>query len=143
MQLELSYASDVLPAITGCAQLLSVNLRLTYVAGVWKELLSTDLLWYVSPEKRRTYKLRPVDSTALSWSWGSVAMNQAITYGVNPINSGWLKSNVLLDDAIREVYCEPESVTNPFGKVKAAYLKLNATLYPWYLCYFCISVRRD
>jgi hypothetical protein len=44
---------------------------------------------------------------------------------------------VLLLDAIKEVHCEPESATNPFGKLKDAYLKLDAILYPWYLRFFC------
>jgi hypothetical protein len=142
MQLELSYADDILPAIAGCAQLLAVNLKLTYVAGLWKELLSTELLWYVKPEKRGAYEMRPVDSTAPSWSWASVAMKQSITYGEESKTSAWLKSDVLLRDAIQEAHCEPESEANPFGKIKAAYLKLDAILYPWYLRSLCLTARR-
>jgi hypothetical protein len=143
MQLELSYADDVLPAIAGCAQLLAVNLKLTYVAGLWKEQLSTDLLWYVKPLRLGPYDMRPTDTTAPSWSWASVAMRQSIVYGVVSRKQGWLKSNVLLRDAIQEVYYEPESKLNPFGKVNPAYLKLDATLYPWYIRSLCRRKRRD
>ena len=69
MQLELSHPSDVLPAIAGCAQALAFHLKLTYVAGMGKEKLSTDLLWYVKPLRHKEPpEPRPKDSTAPSWS---------------------------------------------------------------------------
>jgi hypothetical protein len=48
-----------------------------------------------------------------------------------------LTSTTLLNDAIKEVYCEPLLASNPFGKLKGAYLRLEAVLYPWYLRLFC------
>jgi len=49
----------------------------------------------------------------------------------------WAASNILLHNAIKEVYCEPESIHAPFGKLKNAYLKLDTVLYPWYIRRFC------
>jgi hypothetical protein len=137
MQLELSFPSDVLPAVAGCAQAMALHLKFNYVAGLWKEMLPTDLLWHVVPHKQGAIsKPRPKDSTAPSWSWASVSMRQTITH-VGWRGVGWMTSNMLLRDAIKEVCCVPESATNPFGKLKDAYLKLDAVLYPWYLRWYC------
>jgi hypothetical protein len=137
MELELTVPADVLPAIAGCAQLLALSLKLTYVAGLWKELLPTDLLWHV--KQRRHVKIaRPPDSTAPSWSWASVAMNQTIVHIEGHRGGGfWQTSDILLRNKITDVHCEPQSATNPFGKVKSASLRLKAVLYPWYLRTIC------
>jgi hypothetical protein len=142
MQLELSYPSDVLRAISGCAQALALHLNLNYVAGIWQEMLPTDLLWYVNPPKKRVAsKARPTDSWAPSWSWASVQMGQTIKHidchGVIPVCASKLTRNLLLRDAIKEVHCEPESASNSSGKPKDVYLRFNAVLYPWYLRWFC------
>jgi hypothetical protein len=137
MELELTVPADVLPAIAGCAQLLAASLNLTYVAGLWKELLPTDLLWHVK-QRRHVKLVRPSDSTAPSWSWASVAMKQTIVHIEGHRGGGvWRSCNVQLRNKIMEVHCEPQSSTNPLGKVKSASLKLSAVLYPWYLRTIC------
>jgi hypothetical protein len=142
MELELSFPSDVLPAIAGCAQALALYLKFNYVAGMWKETLPTDLLWYVKPSKQGLVaKPRPKDSTAPSWSWASVSMRQTITH-TSWKSIKWLIRDAILRDAIKEVYCAPVSATNPFGKLKEAYLRLEGVLYPWYLRSFCLTTRR-
>jgi hypothetical protein len=151
MQLELSYLSDMLPAVAGCAQVMAKQLNHNYVAGLWEETLPTDLLWYVQTKRHRTVpKPRAEGSTAPSWSWASVSIGQIIRHvDCNlVITEGrwkgevWLTSEALLSDAIREIHCEPESATNPFGKLKRSYLKLNTVLYPWYLRLYCPLSRR-
>ncbi|KAH8586378.1 heterokaryon incompatibility protein-domain-containing protein, partial [Bisporella sp. PMI_857] len=75
MQLELSVASDVLPAIAGCAEAIAYHRNFKYVAGMWKETLSTDLLWFAWPHKPFGFgKARPVQLSIPSWSWASMAM---------------------------------------------------------------------
>jgi len=140
MELQLTVTADVLPAIAGCAQLLASSLKLTYVAGLWKELLPTDLLWHVK-QRRHVKMVRPDDSTAPSWSWASVAMEQTIVHIDGYNGSAWKQSEVLLRDKITEVHCEPQSVTNPFGKIKSAFLKFDAVLYPWYLRTICTMAK--
>ena len=138
MRLNLTYSSDVLPAIAGCAQTLAPHLNLTYVAGMWKETLATDLLWYIKAlTVRACPKSRPSDTTAPSWSWASVSMQQTILHIRCRSDRTWPKSSALLKDAIKEVYYEPQSATNPFGKLENTHLKLDAVLYPWYLRWFC------
>jgi hypothetical protein len=138
MELDLSDPSDVLPAIAGCGQALASHLNFAYVAGMWKETLPTDLLWFVARQKHYA-KRRPrsKDSTAPSWSWASVSMEQNIQCPNWRKDDRWLTNDMLLRNAIREVHYEPESTTNPFGKLKDAYLKLDAVLYPWYIRSYC------
>lgn len=138
MQLSLSFSSDVLPAISGFAQLLADHLKYDYVAGLWKETLASDLLWYVKPQATDRFpRPRPRDSFAPSWSWASIEMTQNIKH-VKPEKHFMMRtSDLLLREAIVEIYCEPESGINPFGKLKDAYLKFNARLYPWYIRRFC------
>lgn len=142
MQLGISFSTDVLPAIGGCAQVLAHHLNLTYIAGLWKETLSTDMLWHV--EHQNKARKRPADSTAPSWSWASVAMEQTITHiGWDNGKSVWTSSQTLLDDVLREVYCKPQSESNPFGRLKIAYLRLDATLYPWHIRFFCNLAKEE
>ena len=144
MQLNLTYSSDVLPAITGYAQILAPHINFTYVAGMWKETLATDLLWYIMPLKAKVGpRSRPTDTTAPSWSWASVSMGQAILYTQCLGDFSWPKSSALLHDMIKEVYCKPQLGTNSFGKLEDAYLKVDAVLYPWYLRLFCNIAMRE
>jgi hypothetical protein len=136
MELKLTVPADVLPAIAGCAQLLVSSLGMTYVAGLWKELLPTDLLWHVK-QRRHVKMARPEDSTAPSWSWASVAMEQTIAHIDGFRGPAWKTSEILLRDSITDVHFEPLSPANPFGKVRSAYLALDAVLYPWYVRTIC------
>jgi len=80
---ELTYPSDRLPAIAGFAQQLQRQTGLQYVAGLWRETMTSDLLWSVSWDHYRiddTQNLpiespRYLDSTVAlegpSWSWAS------------------------------------------------------------------------
>lgn len=146
MRIELSVPSDVMPAIAGCAQAMALRYRLNYVAGLWRETLLTDLMWYVRLQvMQSTSRRRPPDSTAPSWSWASVAIGQAIAHigGQAEVNHLPSRCELLLEDAIREIHCEPESVTNPFGKLREAYLRIDAVLYLWYLRSFCTVAERQ
>jgi hypothetical protein len=146
MQLELSYPADVLPAISGCAQALMLHLNIDYVAGMWQQTLSTDLLWYVSPPgSQAASKQRPANSWAPSWSWASVQMGQNIVFldCYKSLSTDHIANNLLLRNAIKEVHCEPESASNPFGRMKYGCLSISAMLYPWYLRYFCLAARQQ
>lgn len=166
MELGITKSSDVLPAIGGCAQILSHHLQLEYHAGLWsghstsdstkdlsatdawKQILVMDLLWHVRFQTsvlNKTYaERRPIDSTAPSWSWASIAMGRTIAHiGWGDRNSDWTLTQPLLETALKEVHCEPESDLYPFGNLKSAYLKLHATLYPWHIRFFCYVAKRE
>lgn len=138
MQLRLTETSDALPAVAGLAQYLSRYVESDYVAGLWKEVLPTDMLWFATPvQQRLSPKSRPKETTAPSWSWASVAMGPDVGYINCNRSETFPNSKKLLEFALKEIYCEPESTLNPFGKLKLAYLKLRTILYPWYLRVFC------
>lgn len=138
MQLRLKETSDALPAIAGLAQYLSRYVESDYVAGLWKEFLPTEMLWFAMPV---VYKLspkpRPKDTTAPSWSWTSVAMGPAIEYINCNRTVAFPTSENFLEVALKEIYCESESPLNSFGRVRLAYLRIDMILYPWYIRRFC------
>ena len=65
---RLTHDSDKLVAISGVARNIAQQFRGEYVAGMWRENLIEQLLWFVSgaPEPR------PSGYRAPSWSWASV-----------------------------------------------------------------------
>jgi hypothetical protein len=74
--LQLSYEGDRLPAFSGLAQQYQNRLKSEYLAGIWRENLGADLLWYARPElgseAQRYYTKKPVKWRAPSWSWASI-----------------------------------------------------------------------
>ncbi|RYO97529.1 hypothetical protein DL765_011130 [Monosporascus sp. GIB2] len=73
--LELTYPSDRIVAFSGVASTIQEATGLTYIAGIWKELLPHELMWsrervYDKNEGRPTW--RPSPWRAPSWSWASL-----------------------------------------------------------------------
>lgn len=66
--LELTYKSDRLLAIDGLACKAAEFLKMTYLAGLWKEDLPYPLLWYASGLTKTTR----LKEYGLSWSWSSI-----------------------------------------------------------------------
>ncbi|EUC43934.1 hypothetical protein COCMIDRAFT_99578 [Bipolaris oryzae ATCC 44560] len=63
---QLTYASDRLPAISGLAKLVQGSMKMTYLAGLWKEGLQFGLFWgAVNIVPRSAVNASP------SWSWAS------------------------------------------------------------------------
>jgi hypothetical protein len=75
---SLTVASDKLPALSGLAQSFAQKTGYTYMAGMWKETLVTDLFWtqrHVLYGKRAETTLQSLEYRAPSWSWASVEGN--------------------------------------------------------------------
>jgi hypothetical protein len=74
--LQLSHEEDRLPALSGLAQQYQRQLKSEYLAGLWKENLVADLMWYAYPscgkDAQRYSTKRPRKWRAPSWSWASV-----------------------------------------------------------------------
>lgn len=68
---QLTFEKDRLPALAGVAQRYS-ELRggWTYLAGLWKEQLLSDLTWY----KEKGREERPREQVAPTWSWASLPL---------------------------------------------------------------------
>jgi hypothetical protein len=65
--MQLTYARDCFPALSGLAKAMDRNAASNYLAGLWKDSLLDDLLWV------KDCKLveRPADWRAPTWSWAS------------------------------------------------------------------------
>jgi hypothetical protein len=71
---KLTKPSDKLVALSGVAERVQEATKLRYLAGLWKETLPLDLLWYVVRPYDRgiTNYERPSEYRAPTWSWASV-----------------------------------------------------------------------
>ncbi|KAK6858276.1 hypothetical protein PG995_005975 [Apiospora arundinis] len=82
-QREISNPRDRLRAISGVATVQGYHEGGTYLAGLWKEHLSTQLQWEAVGTKPR-----PAEYRAPSWSWASVDEDIDFHGGVTPEMSG-------------------------------------------------------
>jgi hypothetical protein len=67
-RLDISYESDILPALSGLAKEFQRAGAGPYYAGMWKNSMIRDLMWMYRPEH---LKSRPKVWKAPSWSWAS------------------------------------------------------------------------
>ncbi|KAH8702932.1 heterokaryon incompatibility protein-domain-containing protein [Phaeosphaeriaceae sp. PMI808] len=63
-----SSGEDKIIAIYGVAKFIAQRTKLTFVAGMWKEMVPFDLLWKLD----KPLVSRPPDRRIPSWSWASV-----------------------------------------------------------------------
>jgi hypothetical protein len=74
--LQLSFEEDRLPAFSGLAQQYQQRLKSEYLAGLWRENLVADLMWFAYPnrgnEAQRYSTKKPKKWLAPSWSWASI-----------------------------------------------------------------------
>lgn len=125
--LNLTKASDCLPALSGLAQRSASVLDSsnessgpTYLAGLWKKTLERDLLWRVD-------RLRPSSNAlstyrAPSWSWASVCTN--VQYWGPTDFSRYTQGYHL-----KVKRCDVKIVgQNPFGEVESGKLVLSSRL---------------
>ena len=73
---ELTVPSDRLPAISGIAAKIKDATRSSYIAGLWKENLVSDLLWSSSPNSSPAYALDSYRAPSFSWA----SLNTAVSY---------------------------------------------------------------
>ena len=67
---KLSRETDRLPAISALAAFVAKETGSTYLAGLWKDVLLTELMWYSFPSYD---EVRPyIEYIAPSWSWASI-----------------------------------------------------------------------
>ena len=113
-QRELTDPSDKLAAISGIARAYGDMLNDQYVAGLWRGSIIEGLCW-------QSLRCRPVDAyRAPSWSWAAVDGRTPSGLYINawePV-AAVLDTHVELDGG------------NPFGRVKAAWIKMEAPLVP-------------
>lgn len=108
---ELTYETDVLPALSGLASLIHTATGDQYLAGIWRSDLPKALRWIPdSPDWSASTYLAP------TWSWASCKKSCPVTY-MSP-NDVQYRVKVL-DAGVTLVGKE-----NPFGSVSDGFLKL-------------------
>ena len=142
---ELSYKSDILPAISGVATQYQKMTGDKYFAGLWKSDLARGLLWR-TPYWNSVAKLRksslPVNYRAPSWSWSSIDA----TYINWDLVSDWSSidgidvTTELVDESKQGESCYEllDITTNPadfnkFGAVTGGRLNVEGSILPAYV----------
>jgi len=121
-QRNLTLFDDRLPALAGMATELAKSWNDVYLAGFWKKTIIQHLGWHRStPVFRRTgnsKNFEGVDCTnrigSPSWSWVTAPFSVSLE-GCESVDAKLIDSGVL-----------PESQKSPFGKVKDAFIALEA-----------------
>ena len=116
-QLELTYDTDRLPALSGIAS--QVFSSSNYLAGLNREYLLGDLCWVTV--RRHDEDLRPISRNAGAPSWSWVAVNGPV-YWRSEI--GWTPPESL---ELVEASCTPEG-ENLFGRVSFGSLVLRGVV---------------
>lgn len=141
-QLDLTFGTDKLPALQGCAAMHMASLAtikvkqqqdrqqssdLEYVAGLWRGSIFEDLLWH-----SQKVLPRPEAWRAPSFSWASVDV--AVIYSARLAtlaSEQYQPSNILCK--LKEVFTKP--VASVLGPVASAHLRLSGVLVPGRLRY--------
>ncbi|KAH7233736.1 heterokaryon incompatibility protein-domain-containing protein [Fusarium redolens] len=120
---RLTVASDKLPAISGVANAFNSQLSNSqsinmYLAGIWRQNLTRDLLWRASARGQVT---KPRSYIAPSWSWASI--QGSVFFGIEM--SSDLESHVEIIDA-NVTLTSPD----PYGAVSGGYIRVCGYLKP-------------
>jgi hypothetical protein len=103
---DLRYHTDKLPAISGAATMIYIQIGDRYFAGHW-ENPPRNQCW--CSELRNGLKCTPAHDVAPSWS--SASITQAITY-----RSSLFRERFIPSVAVAEVHCDVPGL-DPLGKV--------------------------
>lgn len=113
---RLSSWHDTLPALAGLAKRIHDMTGMTYIAGLWQELLPHNLLWISTKQHCDCLCL---GYYAPSFSWASVVGGVETTSFASVVST--LK--------ILDVHTVLENSFNPFGKVRGGYIELNGPIF--------------
>lgn len=134
MNLNLTYPTDILPAVSACAMVTFEVTGDEYLAGMWRKSFCRELCW---TNRSKTRLSRHVEWTAPTWSWASIPLGQNITTLKMAV---WRSFKPIIEDAIgeRTITCLPEG-NNEFGALAPAtgQLQLDAALFPCLFRRFC------
>lgn len=125
---KLTFPSDKMPALSGIAKVYADMLDDEYVAGIWRRYMIEEMCWAIGERPHPPY--RPAlevdnDYRAPSWSWASVDGEIFVGY------HGWGRWGHDVATVV-DHHVEVDG-DNPFGKVKGAWVKIEAPLVPLFL----------
>lgn len=116
--LDLTFDTDVLPALSGIASLWPCPVGDMYLSGLWKSSLPLELLWYRNTETTDHIVgiRRSGTYCAPSWSWASLRNPISFFYRLGPPT--YLATLV-------DAMCQVDGA-NPWGQVSDGYVVLKA-----------------
>ena len=119
-EMKLSRTSDNLVALSAVASRFQSLFGGTYMAGIWKEELMSELQWQSFPEKPQRYNT-PEPSYAPTWSWASVIGRKSHYYE-------WTEEREDLAEFVDASVIL--RTNNPFGPVRdGTWIKLRGKLF--------------
>ncbi|KAF2825908.1 hypothetical protein CC86DRAFT_382882 [Ophiobolus disseminans] len=124
-RMSLTYESDRIDAIAGIASQMYgiMDGRNQYLAGLWRETLFEDMLWYSVRESPMSKDIK-TDHHAPTWSWMSIVL------GINRIYYPCLVVEEIFPRLIT-VHYQPRSVHLPLGDIAiGAYIEIAGQLTP-------------
>jgi hypothetical protein len=126
-QLTVSY--DILPAVSAIARSIATRTGATYLAGLWKETLHLDLLWWISDPHSPIHQHGkwPDSWGGPSWSWTSVcgvARFEVIEKTNLTGNHGERQEDFRSAIELLNVQLDLSSSLNPFGRVEKGLLTI-------------------
>ncbi len=119
---NLTKSEDRLIALAGLASRMALFTKSTYVAGLWRNNLASNLLW----KSKSLSRPFPIDYLAPTFSWASVD---------SPVEMVELLEDAEPDEwaptvEIVEVHIDLKSEASPFGQVTGGYLRLKGIVRP-------------
>jgi hypothetical protein len=119
---NLTKSEDRLIALAGLASRMALFTKSTYVAGLWRNNLASNLLW----KSKSLSRPFPIDYLAPTFSWASVD---------SPVEMVELLEDAEPDEwaptvEVVEVHIHLKSQSGPFGQVTGGYLRLKGIVRP-------------
>jgi len=112
---KLSKPTDKLVAISGLAKRIQSEIKDEYIAGLWRNRLSTGLLWFLN-----SAAVRPIEYRGPSWTWASI--------------DGNISTSRFEGVIVRLVELIGHDITyttdDKYGQIKSASIHLSGKLYP-------------
>jgi hypothetical protein len=143
-RMELSFPSDMFPAISGIAKNVKAATEWSYVAGLWRETIITDLVWRTE-EPHNAVRCR--DWRAPTFSWASVtdidpkrkenrshvsyAFMNILRKGLDESNNAW-RTDIYAAVVETSMKLVGEDTT---GQLRAGFIILRGTLIEATLCH--------
>lgn len=123
----LTKSTDKLVALTAVASRVQVEFGLTYLAGLWKEDLIKELLWWVNPRGRDAKRTPTYQESFYAPTWSWVSIDAPMSWHPFDQNLEGRAEEPLVQ--ILEAYTNPSTV-NPFGPVSRGEIKILASVRP-------------
>jgi hypothetical protein len=130
-KLQLTYDSDVLPAISGLAQLYRRYLGGGYVAGMWATSLASCLTWHVNGGR---HWMRRTSWVAPTFSWACNKFELGPDLSASDISVLWASDSVNREYEILDL-SQTLTGSDLTGQITQAHLILKGLLYPVRLKY--------